>query len=90
MNQHALKCDPDPFAATWMGLKDFELRFNDRNFRADDWVELRETKYSAQEMGDGRPLVYTGRGITRQISYVGAHLVGLEHDWVILSFRHFT
>lgn len=88
MKQHSLKCDPIPFTATWKGLKDFELLFNDRHFLVEDWVEILETKYSAQEMINGKPLLYTGRAISRQVSYVLQHVQGLDYEYVILSFRH--
>ena len=60
MKIHDLKTLPEYFEAVDSGAKPFEVRFNDRDFKAGDVLNLRE--YS-----DGE---YTGRVLHREISYV--------------------
>lgn len=85
MATHILKTDPMVFAAVFFGAKTYEIRFNDRNFRVGDELQLRETSLPGAEMADGRPLEYTGREITKTVSHVlGGY--GLMPGWVILSF----
>ena len=90
MENHILKTDPDPFSASLEGIKGFELRFNDRDFRPGDTLTLQETKYSYKEMiniEDPKPLEYTGREIENlEINYVlHGNNYGLLPGWVILS-----
>lgn len=40
--EHVLKCDPGPFRAVWAGLKPFEVRAFDRDFRVGDVLKLLE------------------------------------------------
>jgi ParB family transcriptional regulator, chromosome partitioning protein len=42
MLTHELKCENPYFTDIWQGLKDFEIRKNDRNFRTGDIVILNE------------------------------------------------
>ena len=42
MTTHDLKCWPEPFSALAAGVKTFEYRRNDRNFRAGDILKLRD------------------------------------------------
>ncbi len=60
MTTHELKTDPAVFQASWDEKKMFEVRKNDRDFRVGDTLWIRETKYSAAEMQEGKPLEYTG------------------------------
>lgn len=81
---HDLKTDPDVFDAVWNGLKTFEIRFNDRNFKVGDWLSLHETKHSGSQMKAGASLIYTGRSMLRQVSHVLSGY-GLADGWVCLS-----
>lgn len=84
--EHRLKTDPVVFQATWEGSKTFEIRKNDRNFKPGDFLLLRETKHSGQQMESGHPLEYTGREALAQVGYVllgGKY--GLADGWVVLS-----
>jgi hypothetical protein len=86
MANHILKTDPDVFQASFEGLKNFEIRFNDRDYKAGDYVDLRETQYSGEEMANGKPLEYTGRAIEAEIKYVlTGGKYGLSEGWVILA-----
>lgn len=81
---HGLKTDPDVFDAVWNGLKTFEIRFNDRDFKVGDWLNLHETKHSGEDMKAGLPLIYTGRSMLRKVSHVLSGY-GLAEGWVCLS-----
>lgn len=62
---HELKTVPSYFAAVALGMKTFDIRFNDRGFEVGDLLFLRE--YEAREGGG-----YTGRACVRKITYVMA------------------
>jgi hypothetical protein len=44
MKTHELKTWPEYFSAVWHGLKNFEVRENDRNFLVGETLELKEFK----------------------------------------------
>lgn len=67
--EHELKILPEFFNAVTAGIKNFELRFNDRGFEVGDTVILMEWK-------NGK---YTGRRYFIEISYI------LEDAWVGLQ-----
>ena len=50
---HELKIDPEPFDMIRAGKKTFELRKNDRDFRAGDVLRLCQTCHSAEQMAAG-------------------------------------
>lgn len=88
MKTHELKIDPKSFQAVWDGFKTCELRFNDRDFKVEDIVWLRETAHSAEEMKLGAPLQYTGREDKHMITHIlKGPILGLMDGWVILSFE---
>lgn len=61
--EHELKVWQSYFHALWDGVKPFELRRDDRDFRVGDTLRLRETYYHNGE--------YTGREIrTSPITYI--------------------
>ena len=83
---HKLKTDPVVFQDSWTGHKNFEIRYNDRDFQVGDSITLRETVYSGEEMKEGKPLEYTGREIDRKIDYIlRGPLYGLKSGWVIMA-----
>lgn len=86
MTIHELKTDPGVFAATYAGNKQFEIRFNDRNFCTGDLLLLRETRYSGEAMKHGAPMEYTGREYEFTVNYVlHGPAYGLKEGWVIMS-----
>ncbi len=87
MAHHELKTDPEVFQASINGLKGFELRLNDRDYRPGDTLSLRETEFSGEEMATGAPLHYTGRRVDDlEVNYVlHGPKYGLQDGWVILS-----
>lgn len=90
MKTHELKCWTEYYGPIEDGAKPFDLRRNDRHFVAGDKVRLREW--------DDRNDAYTGREVTKTISYVlegvgpGAirPLHGLTRDYCILGFAPAT
>lgn len=88
MIKHELKIDPDNFIAIKLGIKQFELRIDDREFEVGDFLRLRKTKHTAKEMSHGALLVYTGDEITVSVDYIlcgPAH--GLSEGWVAMSIN---
>lgn len=82
---HELKADYHVFEAVIQGIKPWEIRLNDRQFKAGDYIYLRETRHSGEAMQAGLPLVYTGRSIRGKIHYVLQGQYGLQKDWCVLS-----
>jgi hypothetical protein len=86
MAVHELKIDPAVFEEIWQGRKLFEIRFNDRDYRVFDELQLRETKYSGEQMINGKPLLYTGRRVYARVPYaLYGPAYGLIEGWVIMS-----
>ncbi len=81
---HELKTDPAVFRASIMGLRPWEIRVNDRNFKAGDTLILKETEFSADMMKQGSPLVYTGRQVSRHVDYI-LEGYGIRDGWVMMT-----
>jgi len=79
-NKHCLKIWPEFFQPVWDDLKLFELRHDDRGYRAGDILILQEW---SKDRG------YTGREITVHVVYILSGL-GLQKDWVVMSFEILT
>ncbi len=62
MTTHELKTCPEAFQATFEGMKTFEVRVDDRDFKIGDLLSLREWLPHIQK--------YTGRHCYRQITYI--------------------
>lgn len=75
MTVHELKTWPSYFRDLWWGLKKFEVRKNDRDFKIDDIIILRE-----YEMKDDS---YSGRAIRIKITYIA------KMPWPIDNFIGF-
>ena len=84
---HTLKTDAYWFSLIWENLKTFELRFNDRSFKKGDYLSLKETRFSCEEMKNGKPLEFTKREVHAEITDVFNESFGLKDGFVILSFR---
>jgi ParB family chromosome partitioning protein len=75
---HDLKCHPGPFQALVDGLKTFEFRKNDRNFKVGDYLRLREWVPSTS--------AYTCREARRLVTYVlHGQDFGVPEDHVVMS-----
>lgn len=84
MNVHELKVWPQYFDALISGNKTFEVRKDDRRFRAGDAIELREWDPVTRD--------YTGRSTFRIVGYVlsAADEIGaqaLQPGYVVLSLK---
>ncbi len=81
MKIHELKIWPEFFNQVFLGNKTFEVRENDRDFKAGDRVVLRE-----YDMSEGR---YTGRQIRKEISYVLRGVQGsvIPEGYCVFSIR---
>lgn len=62
MTEHILKIAPEYFKAIDNGLKTFEIRLNDRDFKQGDWVILKEYIKERDE--------YTCDVLTRKIGFI--------------------
>jgi hypothetical protein len=89
---HNLKTDPEPFQASWDGLKTCEIRKSDRHFQVGDYLMLLETTFTGHQMAliqDGKqvyPLRYTGRSICARITHVlPGPCYGIAPGYVVLS-----
>lgn len=86
---HELKMDRDVFQAAWDGIRPFEVRFNDRDFKVGDMLTCRETVNTGEQMKNGAPLEYTGREINRKVTYIeNGPKFGLGEGWVIMSVEN--
>jgi len=87
MKVHRLKTDHEVFIMSLRGDKPLELRFNDRNFMPGDFLILEETRYSGEEMKNGKPLEYTGRALSRIVTCV-IEGYGLMNGYVALGVQN--
>ena len=76
MKTHELKIWPDFYFAILSGEKTFEIRKDDRCFRAGDILKLKEWNPSFKR--------YTGREIEKVVTYILSGW-GLEKDYVCMS-----
>lgn len=85
---HILKTDLDVFDLVKRGIKNYEIRFNDRNYQEGDLLKLRETRHTGMQMAEGAPLVYTGREVLATVTHVlEGPIYGLKEGWAILSIK---
>ena len=81
MTTHELKIEPRWYQRVIDKTKTAELRLNDRDFQAGDWLVLRE--YARLPFG---PSEYTRRSVRTQITHVLTEAPGLKRGYVVLSF----
>lgn len=88
---HELKLDPDLIDDIYMGDICYQIRYNNRGYKKDDILWLRETQYSADEMAEKMPLKYTGREAMIEVnSLIYGPRYGLKEGWVIMSLDQAT
>lgn len=75
---HELKISPNFFNDILLKGKNFEIRFNDRDFKCGDVVILKEFE------GDK----YLSGIIQCEIAYILENYTGLERDYVILGLKN--
>lgn len=76
---HYLKVLPQYFEPVDLGLKPFEIRFNDRDYQLDDILYLQEWDYRKES--------YTGRKCVKRITYVlkDTEFLGLADGYCALG-----
>jgi hypothetical protein len=74
---HDLKCWPEYYNAVNDGIKNFDVRNNDRNYKTGDMILLREWDPDTKK--------YTGRLLLRKISFILLAFEGLKDGFVVLN-----
>jgi len=76
MITHSLKTESEYFKAIENGIKNFELRKNDRDFKVGDRLNLQETINSE----------YTGAGMVKKVIYIlEGGKFGLDPEYCIMQ-----
>jgi hypothetical protein len=78
-NTHDLKTDPEVFDAVRDGVKNFEIRKDDRGFDVGDELVLQEW---CPLMGS-----YTGREVVRFVRFILRDFEGLQPGYVAMSLQ---
>ena len=78
---HELKIESSYFDAVAEGNKHFEIRENDRDFRAGDILALNEVKENAAE----DEIQHTGRSLLAEVTYVLTDERFLKKGWAVLE-----
>lgn len=78
--KHELKTWPQHFAGITACKKDFEIRYNDRDFKLGDELVLREWCPTVDD--------YTGREEIRFVKYILRDFAGLQPGYVALSLQY--
>jgi hypothetical protein len=76
---HILKTWPEFFIALESGVKNFELRRNDRPFKVGDQLFLCEYNPTLTQ--------YTGRNRMYEITYTLTHVPGLSPDFIVMALK---
>lgn len=85
---HELKTDLPAFVAVSQGIKTFEVRKNDRDFKAGDVLSLRCTQHTGEQMKRGAPLLYVGEPINVRVTHMlNGPAYGLAEGWCIMSIK---
>lgn len=80
MNTHNLKTIPPYWNDVASGKKNFELRFNDRDYKVGDILNLMEY---IPETGK-----YTGNVCNVKVNYILREFFGaIEKDWIIMGIE---
>ncbi|KRT87117.1 MULTISPECIES: ASCH/PUA domain-containing protein [Bacillus] len=73
--KHKLKILPEYFEAVCTGVKNFEIRRNDRNYQVGDLLELNEYIPEKAE--------FTGRVVVREVTYITDY--AQQENYVVMS-----
>lgn len=74
---HDLKIWPEYFEAVRIGLKNFEIRKNDRGFQIGETLRLREYNPNTEE--------FSGKSIERVITYIVEGPPFMAEGWAVLG-----
>ena len=91
---HELKTDPEPYNDIADGYRSCTVRVDDREYNEGDYLVLRKTKYTGEQMAEGGkgpkigqyPLVYTGSSLMCKITYIHSGF-GMQSGHVVISFK---
>ncbi|HUW47001.1 MAG TPA: DUF3850 domain-containing protein [Dehalococcoidia bacterium] len=75
---HELKTWPLYFEALINGMKNFEIRFNDRDYQIGDTLILKEFNIEMQ--------IYTGRVTRRRVRYIFREEFALQKGYICMGF----
>lgn len=75
---HELKIAPEYFQAVEAGIKPFEIRFNDRNYRIGDSLVLREWNGHS----------YTGKVVYREITYITDY--AQQEGYIVMGIKNIS
>lgn len=80
MKTHKLKCWPEPFEAMLNGLKPFEIRRNDRDFKVGDVLIIQEWRPADEQ--------YTGRELLRDVVFMLDNpMFGIKKGFVVMAVK---
>lgn len=83
---HTLKCLQEYYKDVLSGNKNFEVRFNDRDYKVGQILLLQETTTIPYNTWD--EIAYTGREIYREITYVlSDYPLALKAGFVVLGIK---
>lgn len=82
VRSHSIKAWPEHFAPSIGGLKQFEVRKNDRDYQVGDRLKLQE--WIPLGNGEGR---YTGREIEQDVIFITRNAIGLQEGYVAMSLE---
>ena len=88
MTQHTLKIIPTFFDAVKNGIKTFEIRKNDHNYKVGDTLRLRE--YNTCLKTDVDAERFTGRDVMAAVTYIIAHEMfpdGIPEGYCVMGIR---
>ncbi len=86
---HTLKTDHIEFSHIDAGIKLNEVRLDDREFAVGDYLFLRETQYTGEQMLATPmrfPLIYTCNTIMAVITHIHTKH-GMKPNWKVLSIK---
>lgn len=77
MKKHNLKITPEYFEKVIEGVKKFEIRYNDRNYKLEDILTLEEYDKGG----------YTGRYINTEVIYILEDKNYMKNNYVALGIK---
>lgn len=87
LRRHEIKSWPEHFAASAAGLKPFEVRRNDRDYRVGDRITLHEWIPLGGGNTDG---IYTGRTLEQDVIFITRNAIGLQEGYVSMGLAQVT
>ncbi len=82
---HELKTWPEYFAAVYSGMKNFEVRKDDRGFIVGDELLLKEY-FPDGHSWDGSKEGFTGRILHRRVDYIlKGNAFGIQEGYVVMG-----